>query len=106
MITSKLPSNVQLRVAKFRMKDKVWIIDDLLKVIKGEVEAREACEGTKLKPYVKLHTSSNTSPPTTSTFVTQGVSMQCVYCKGQHYSASCDKVQNVKAWKDILLKTG
>ena len=61
MITSKLPSNVKLRVAR-EMKDEVWKMDDLVKVIKGEVEAREACERTKLKPCVKPHTSSITSP--------------------------------------------
>lgn len=64
------------------MKDEVLKIDDLLKVIKGKVEAREACEGTKLKLYVKPHTSPITNPPTASTFVTQGVSIHCVYCKG------------------------
>ena len=99
MITSKLPSDVQLRVAR-EMKEEVWKINDLLEFIK---EAREVCEGTKLKPHVRPTT---TNPPTAGTFTTQGVNVQCVYCKGQHYSASCDKVQDVKARKDILLKSG
>jgi len=29
-----------------------------------------------------------------------------VYCQGHHYSATCDKVKDVKARKDILLKNG
>ena len=67
---------------------------------------REACEGTKLKPHLRPNTTPNTNHPTAGTFVTNGVGIQCVYCKGQHYSASCDKVQDVKARKDILLKSG
>lgn len=50
MITSKLPSDVQLRVAG---NEKRSMENDLLEVIKREVEAREVCEGTKLKPHVK-----------------------------------------------------
>ena len=44
--------------------------------------------------------------PTTDTFVTHGPSIQCAYCQGNHYSASCDKVKDVKVRKDILLKNG
>ena len=96
MITFKLPGDVQLRIAR-EMTDEVWKIGDLLGVIKQEVEAREACEGTKLKPHLRPNTTPNTNHPTAGTFVTNGVGIQCVYCKGQHYSASCDKVQDVKA---------
>ena len=105
MITSKLLGDVQLRKAR-EMKDEVWKIGDLLGVIKQEVEVREACEGTKLKPHLRPNTTPNTNHSTAGTFVTNGVGIQCVYCKGQHYSASCDKVQDVKARKDILPKSG
>lgn len=46
--------------------------------------------------------------PTAGTFVTQGTTLLCcAYCQGQHYySASCDKFKDVKAHKDILLKSG
>jgi len=39
-------------------------------------------------------------------FVTHGPIIQCAYCKGHLYSASCDKVKDFKARKDILLKNG
>ena len=81
MIISKLPGDVQLRIAR-GMKDEVWKIGDLLGVIKQEVEAREACEGTKLKPHLRPNTTPNTNHPTAGTFVTNGVGIQCVYCKG------------------------
>ena len=53
MITSKLPNDVQLRVAR-EMREDVWRNDDLLEIIKREVEARETCKGTlKPKPNVR-----------------------------------------------------
>ena len=30
----------------------------------------------------------------------------CVYCKGEHYSASCEKVKEVATRKDVLRKEG
>ena len=75
----------------------MWKVDYLLGVIKQEVETREACEGTRFKPHVRLNTTPNTNHLTAGTFVTNGVHIQCVYCKGQHYSALCNKVQDVKS---------
>ena len=43
---------------------------------------------------------------TASSLVANNFKISCVYCKGPHYSASCDKVREVKARKDILIKTG
>ena len=40
IIMAKLPANVRLQVARITNKD-VWKIEELLKIIKGEVEARE-----------------------------------------------------------------
>ena len=43
---SKLPSEIRLQIAR-NSKDSVWKIDELLNVIKIEVEVREASEMTK-----------------------------------------------------------
>ena len=78
-----------------------------MKVIQKEVEARESSEGTKIKSQPvnpKPHTHGH-NPPISSTFTTQGHNIQCVYCSGQHYSASCDMVKFVKDRKDILIKS-
>ena len=80
MITSKLPGDVQLRIAR-EMKDEVWKIGDLLGVIK-QVEAREACEGTKLKPHLRPNTTPNPNHPTAGTFVTNGVAYNVSTVKG------------------------
>ena len=31
---------------------------------------------------------------------------ECVYCKGEHYSASCETITNVPARKEALKKEG
>lgn len=46
IIMSKLPSEIRLQIAR-NSKDSVWKIDELLNVIKIEVEVREASEMTK-----------------------------------------------------------
>jgi len=38
--------------------------------------------------------------------MTQSHNIQYVYCSGQHYSATCDKVKLAKDRKDILIKSG
>ena len=53
VIMSKLPSEVKLRIAR-EATDEVWKINDLMEVIKREVEAREACDGVKPSLRLKL----------------------------------------------------
>ena len=103
VIMSKLPIDVKLRIAR-ESTEEVWKVDDLMNAIKREVEGREACEGVRAKPQVKPNVNHASHVPITGTFVTHCPSIQCAYCQGHHYSASCDKVKDVKARKDILLK--
>ena len=108
IIMSKLPSEVRLKVARENQED-VWQIKDLMKVLQTEVDAREASETTKLKSAsqtaAKNH-SQNRHNHTAGAFVSQNRPIKCVYCNALHYSASCDKVRDVKERKDHLIKTG
>ena len=45
---TKLPYNLCLQIAKLTKRD-VWVVDELLKVIKIEVDAREMSEGMTLE---------------------------------------------------------
>ena len=83
IIMFKLPDDVKLRVAR-EATEEVWKIDDLMDVIKREVEAREACDGSRAKTPGKPKVIPARHPPTTGKFVTQGASIQCAYCQGQH----------------------
>ena len=104
---AKLPKEIRLRIAR-DSQDEVWNINDLMKVVLSEAEAREASENTKLKPAMPgtgrhSHGGHNY---TASAFVSQNYHIRCVYCNTPHYSASCDKVCDVKEHKDNLIKTG
>ena len=108
IIMSKMPNEIRLRIAR-EAKDDVWKIEDLMTIIKAEVEAKETSEVTKFKSLPG--TSRNNPPynshtPTANAFVAQAHNIRCVYCDSQHFSASCDKVKGIKDRKDILIKSG
>ena len=86
-----------------------WNIDELLKIIRQEVEAREASEATHMSMQrLPTHNArSHSSPnPTASSLVTSGNNIHCVYCNGNHFSASCTKVVTQNERKECLKKSG
>ena len=108
VIMSKFPNEIRLRAACEANND-VWEIDKLLEVIKKEVKARETSEGIHVNPNKVVSYNSRsqgTSNPTTSSFVTNSNTIRCVYCNGNHFSASCIKVMDINTRRDILKKTG
>ena len=109
IIMSKLPSEVHLQIARVSTRD-VWDVNELLHVIKSEVEAREISDAVKVQDRRGHEAVSKRTvfPPTAAALVTRDSShqIQCVYCKANHYSAACDKVKNCKSRRDILLKEG
>ena len=115
IIMSKLPSDIRLQIARKATKE-VWNIDDLLKTINFEIEAREASEGTRSSGNVPTKPQGNTirnnNTPTINAMLakhdnnTNSFKIQCVYCNGQHYSASCDKIVSFETRKKILGESG
>ena len=116
IIMSKIPSDVRLQIVRKSTKD-VWEIDELLQTIKIEIEAREASEATKATETSshKFQKSQRSirgyNPPTANSLVAKtkdggNLKIQCVYCEGSHYSASCEKVTTSEARKKILGEAG
>ena len=60
IIMSKLPNDIRLQVARKSSKD-VWEIDELLQIIKNEVEARETSEGIKIDDNPRKNSGVNSS---------------------------------------------
>ena len=110
-IMSKLPNEIQLEIAR-KLTNEVWKIDGLLDTIKGEVEAREASEAVKtqevpLRKPPNPGLSSLRSIPTANALITtesKQFQFRCVYCNGEHYSASCAKVQQIFASKLAMMR--
>ena len=74
VILSKFPSDIWLRVAHKSIGD-TWNITELLRIIKHEVEAREASESTHVStPRLPNHTGRSASSPNSlvSALVTSG----------------------------------
>lgn len=108
IIMSKLPNEIRLEIAR-KSTTEVWKIEELLETIKGEIEAREASEAIKAQEFQgRRHAPvSGKLTPTANTLVSmQGKEFQfrCVYCNGEHYSASCTKVRLSRDRKEILQK--
>ena len=109
IIKSELPSEIRWQIAR-NSKDSLWKIDELLNVIKIEVEAREASEMTKTREDRKSPQASGPSkfrnqPPTLSSLVSQqgeSCKSKCVFCRNVHYSASCDVVKDTAKRRNIL----
>ena len=75
VIMSKLPTEIRIQIARNSTTD-VWNIEDLMKIIKTELEAREAGESVKANDnFTRKPAPSNNAPhkvsgtPTSSTFL-------------------------------------
>ena len=78
---------------------------------KREVEAREISEGVKTHEHKNTDGSKkNLIPTATGLLVRDGhpsnIKKCCVYCKGDHYSASCEWVNTTVGRREVLLKEG
>ena len=113
VIMAKLPQDVRVQIARNTTQD-VWEIGELLDVIQREVEAREISDNVKVtsdnrKPPAPPVLPRDKLPPLANTLMAQGSGttpvnkgLQCVYCAGNHYSSSCDRVTDTHARKEIL----
>ena len=82
-------------------------LDKLMTTLLAEMEAREASESTKVtssKP--PSYQSTPNSHSTASSLVAGAQAVQCVYCRGSHYSASCTAVRSINKRKELLTRSG
>ncbi|XP_028413524.1 uncharacterized protein LOC114536361 [Dendronephthya gigantea] len=106
VVMSKLPQDVRLQIARNTAQD-VWEMSELLSVILKEVEAREISDGIKVTAE-KGKIPPTKPPPHGSAAAllangqTFGNKIQCVYCSGNHFSASCTQTSEVQARLEIL----
>ena len=107
IIMSKLPNKIRLHVAR-NSTDELWKIEDLLLTIKKEVKARETSEQVKTSENDRKPSTGKPPIPNATRCIAKQNSgkniPRCVYCHELHYSASCEKVQNLVQRKEILMK--
>ena len=83
----------------------------MLQVIKQEVEAREISEGVKIHEHKNTDGNKKNLTPTATGLLVRDAHPSntkkcCVYCKGDHYSASCERVNTTVGRREVLLKEG
>ena len=110
VIMSKLPAEVRLQVARVTAKE-IWEVQEILTVIKAEVEAREISDTIKInEKKTDGYITRRMAPPSATALTVQarqgGGGVRCVFCKEGHYSASCTRLQDVQSRKELLRREG
>ena len=103
MVISKLPDKIRLRVAR-NTTDEIRKIEDFLQTIKKEGKARETSAHVKTTERAQKPPFVKPPIPTPNSLSVGEIPFKWVYCKGNHYSASCEKVQDLQQCKKILFK--
>ena len=109
VIMSRLPAEVRLHVARVSTKD-VWEINELLKVIQAEVEAREMSDTMKIQKRKGTETTFTPkrgfSPGTANSLFARsgdGSGIRCAFCNGEHYSETKFR-KEIQTRKNILIR--
>ena len=106
---AKLPPEVRIDIAQNTTQD-IREIESLLNVIHNKIEAQEIKEkikaATSTEPKRLQNVNFKNSPTTASTFLVDSkplpLTPTCVYCSGNHFSASCESVIDIGAQKEIM----
>ena len=113
IIMSKIPSELRLIISRKFEKEKSWDIEELLKSIKSELEARERCTTMKVSDNNNARAAasvnrdkfqhSRQSAPTTASalFVGKTQNVYCSFCKGPHPSVKCSVYSDPASRKAI-----
>ena len=105
VIMSRMPSEIALQVARKTSED-IWSIDEIMIIIRQEIEAREVSKGMSAIE-TKRYTKSTTTPiGTTKAFVSKSESqkraIECYFCKKGHYSNECNEITDPRERKAII----
>ena len=99
---SKLTGDIRLRIAR-ESKDDVWNLDELMEVIRTEVSEVVKVNSVKSSQQQSRPAPSSSMNPTASALTASNMKIRCVYCNGEHFSASCSKLQSLEDRKKSLL---
>ena len=115
VIISRMPEEIALEVAR-RTTENGWDIQDIMDIIRKEIEAREVSrkiiglERKKSEKETKQHQRQLLPQATTKSFVTKletstktKMPIRCYFCDKNHYSNECKEVTDVKQRRAILL---
>ena len=106
VILSRMPNKIVLQVARKTSED-IWSIQDIMNIIRREIEAREVSSKVSVKDPKKYEKPAKNLPiGTTKTFVTKFYkskqSIEFYFCSKDHYSSSCKEITDPNERKAII----
>ncbi|CAB3979174.1 PREDICTED: uncharacterized protein LOC107346460, partial [Paramuricea clavata] len=116
IILSKVPEDLRLILSR-QISTENWKLDETLKHLRTELEARERCASSTIKETSKQSSKDGSSPKgdgerskgsylSAAAPQAQGIKVSCTYCRKAHASFKCDVITNVQARKELLKKEG
>ena len=123
ILFERIPSELKLLISR-KFKDENWTLEELLKIYKEELCARERCKAvgggvnderapitgqtlftdgsSRRNSYPNIPEHTRNSYPNTKQFSRP----RCVFCGGDHRSGRCEIITEVLSRKEILRKQG
>ena len=97
VLLSKVPQELRLIISR-EFDTKNWRLNELLKVFKTEVEARERCSSMATTPSTtpeRKHPPKPPPPTFNALLAPEGQGITCTFCKQSHKSVDCVVVTNI-----------
>ena len=101
IITSKLPQELNLFISRQFACSEGWEIDQVLKILKTEITARE--KTSVVSKENETH-DNNLNPISGASLTNPSSFMKCLFCDKKHKSEKCRIVTEIQARKNILKK--
>ena len=107
VLLNKIPQELRLIISR-KFSSNTWNLDELLRVIKSEVEARERCSVMTTTHATQLRKGLPRHHPITAQALlsSEAPNITCTFCKQSHRSVDCKVVTSVKQRKEIVKKQG
>ena len=86
VLVSKVPQELRLIISR-EFDTGNWSLDEVLKVFKTEVEARERCNSMAMTPSTTRERKHPCKPPPLLT--SEGERITCTFCRQDHKSVDC-----------------
>lgn len=102
VLLNKLPQELRLIVSR---KTSNVGLDQLLKEVEQEIDARERAQATQPNPS-QPNRKQREQPHTAATLLSGNSPANCCYCQQQHTAEACTSVKGIEDRKLILRKSG
>ena len=101
ILLQKLPQDIKLTLSKALNKD-TWKLDDILQLLKEEIEAREGCEEKDNSQENEIFNKPKPRGMTTGNLMAVDNRIKCCFCEQNHYADKCNIVTDLSARREII----